>query len=425
MLDQVYDVIVIGGGTAGVVAAIQAGRAGAKTLLVEKTGMLGGTVTTGGVNAPASFFAWKKQVIAGIGWELVTRCREESGQPLSDAADGPHPIHGHWHIGVDRFIFAALCDQAVVDSGADILFHTMIAGVATIENCWEVTLCTKTGLCTCETTVLIDCTGDANAVALAGLPLIVPQECQPATLCCHASGYDPQTLDIDAINKALDEAVKDGRLSYSDVSWSMIAPNTGAWLRSKGENSGHVHHINALDSAGKTKLEIEARRIFLRLYRFLRLQPGLENLRIEHLAPECGVRETATIVGNATVTVDDYTSGRVWDDAVCYSFYPIDLHVSSGTGIQGQSLSEGTVPTVPRGAMLPKGSRNMVVAGRCISSDRLANSALRVEATCMAVGQAAGVMAALAKSTKTDVDKLPMPAIHEMLKHYGAIVPQG
>lgn len=423
-MDESYDVVVIGGGTAGVAAAIQAGRAGAKTLLVEKAGMLGGTVTIGGVNAPAAFFAWKKQVIGGIGWELVTRCREETGQPLPDAADGPHPKHGHWHIRVDRFIFAAICDQAVVDSGSDILFHTMVAGVSALEDGWEVTLCTKTGLSTLKTKVLVDCTGDANAVALAGFPLNIPAECQPATLCCHAGGYDPEALDIDAINKALDEAVKDGSMSYTDIGWNTMQPDAWRWLRNMGENSGHVHHINAFDSEGKTRLEIEARSQFLRVYRFLRSQPGLENLRIEHLAPECGVRETATIIGNTTVTVDDYTSGRVFDDAVCYAYYSVDLHTSSGKGTEGEPLPEGKVPTVPRGAMLPKSSRNLIVAGRCISSDRLANSGIRVEASCMAMGQAAGVMAALAASANTDVDELPMSAIHDLLREHGAIVPQ-
>lgn len=424
MIGRKYDVIVVGGGTAGVVAAIQAARAGAKTLLVEKTGMLGGTITTGGVSAPAAFFAWKKQVIAGIGWELVTRCREEAGQPLPDVSEGPHPVHGHWHIRVDRFIFPIICDQAVVDSGADMLFHTMLAGMSEVENGWEVTLCTKTGLSTHRATAVIDCTGDANAVSLAGFPLNVPEEHQPATLCCHAGGYDPEALDIDAINKALDKAVQAGVMNYSDIAWSTIKPDAWRWLRNMGENSGHVHDINALDSEGKTRLEIEARKKFLRAYKFLRAQPGLENLRIEYLAPECGVRETATIIGNKTVTVDDYTSGRVWDDAICFAFYPIDLHTSSGKGIEGESLSEGVVPTVPRGAMLPKGSRNLMVAGRCISSDRLANSALRLQAPCMAMGQAAGAMAALAVSTNTYADKLPIPAIHELLKNHGAIVPE-
>ena len=162
---------------------------------------------------------------------------------------------------------------------------------------------------------------------------------------------------------------------------------------------------------------------WLRLCRFLRQQPGLEKLVVDQVSPECGVRETATIQGKATVTVEDYQSGRVWDDAVCHSFYPIDLHTSSGTGLQKVLLADGVVPTVPRGALLPAGSHDLIVAGRCISSDRLANSALRVQATCMATGQAAGAMAALSASKGLDPDELPMAEVHALLRDHGAIVP--
>jgi hypothetical protein len=173
-----------------------------------------------------------------------------------------------------------------------------------------------------------------------------------------------------------------------------------------------VHHINAGDSEGKTKLELEARRGLLRLVRFLRTQPGLENLVIDSVSPECGVRETATIKGDATITADDYRTGRIWEDSLCYAFYPIDLHRSDGDGLGKEPLKEGIVPTVPRGALLPKGAKNLLVAGRCVSSDRLANSGLRVEASCMAMGQAAGALAALS-------------AKEGLLEEHGAIVPDG
>ena len=138
---------------------------------------------------------------------------------------------------------------------------------------------------------------------------------------------------------------------------------------------------------------------------------------------DVGVRETATIQGKCAVTVEDYTSGRIWDDAVCYSFYPVDLHRSSGGGLQCEPLVEGVVPTIPRGALLPADSSNFLVAGRCIASDRLANSALRVQATCMATGQAAGAIAALSASTGVDPDELPIADVHQLLREHSAIVP--
>jgi hypothetical protein len=420
-----YDVIVLGGGTAGAVAAIQAARAGAKTLLVEKTGMLGGTMTNGGVNNPGLFFAGTRQVIAGIGWELVSRCLAEAGQDLPAAVRDPAKPFWQRHVRVDRFLLALLLDEMVAEAGPTVLLHTMVAGVMPVSGQpgWLVTLCTKTGLETRTCAVLIDCTGDACGAALAGLPLEIPDEVQAATLSCRATGYDLAPLDIPAINRAFQAEVEAGRLRYTDVSFADGEPDVGRWLRTRGENCNHLLGANARDSEGKTRLELAARRQLLRLHRFLRRQPGLEHLRFEYAAPECGVRETLTIRGKVRVTVEDYTRGRVWEDAVCYACYPIDLHIASGQGTDVRLLADGVVPTVPRGALLPEGSRNFLVAGRCLSSDRLANSALRVQAVCMAMGQAAGAMAALAARGGIDPEAVPLAELDALLRQHGAIVP--
>jgi hypothetical protein len=422
-MNSQYDVVVLGGGTAGVVAAVQAGRAGAKTLLVERTGMLGGTMTTAGVNFPGLFHAWGKQVIAGIGWVLVTRCVEETGGTLPDFTDYRRP---HWQlqIRVNPFVYAALCDEALVDAGVDLLLHTMLADANPAkESGWQATLCTKSGLVELAAGVLIDATGDANAAVMAGLPIVIPDENQPSTLACRVGGYRFEDLDIEAINWAFDAEVKAGRMSYTDVSWSTTGPSIEPWLRGYGGGKAHIPSINARDSEGRTQLELESRKSLLRLYRFLRGQPGLENLTVEHLSPECGVRETAVIRGKSRITADDYRSGRVWDDAICNSFYPIDVHTSDGEGLHKRDLAIGVVPTVPRGALLPAGSRNFIVAGRCISSDREANSALRTQATCMATGQAAGAMAALSTATGVDPEDLPIGDLQALLRKHGAIVP--
>jgi len=115
------------------------------------------------------------------------------------------------------------------------------------------------------------------------------------------------------------------------------------------------------------------------------------------------------------------TTGRFFDDAVCYAFYPVDLHTKSG--VKPKPLAKGTVPTIPLRALIPKGSSNLMVAGRCVSSDRLANSGLRVQASCMAMGQAAGVAAALAAARHITPFKVPLKEIHEMLRKHNAIIP--
>lgn len=123
------------------------------------------------------------------------------------------------------------------------------------------------------------------------------------------------------------------------------------------------------------------------------------------------------------MTGEDYLAGRVWADSVCNSFYPIDIHRPDGDGIDKTHLRHGVVPTVPRGAMVPASNPYALVAGRCIGSDQAANSALRVQATAMATGQAAGALAAMAADRGTDVTGVPMAGLHRVLVHSGAIVP--
>lgn len=412
-----YDVIVVGGGTAGTIAAIQAGRAGATTLLVEKNGMLGGTLTVAGINAPAFFFAWGRQVIAGIGWELVCKTLAEMGQP----APAPDPRGRSRAVIVDRTLFAALCDETALGAGVDLLFHTMLATVARREGHWRLGLCTKLGIREVRGKVLIDATGDANAVALAGFELVRPEIVQPATLQMRCSGYDPETLDYAALKAASEAAIAAGDLKTTDIAWDNRGPER--FLRKQGGNANHFRAHGAEASEGKSLVEIEGRRSILRMRRFFRKQPGLESFTIDWISPEAGIRETATIRGKKTMTAQEYEAGKVYDDALCHAFYPIDEHLNDGKGGHGRGLRPGVLPTIPRGAMLPSGSRFLIVAGRCVSSDRETNSAVRVECPCMAMGQAAGAMAALSAQTGVDPEELPLETLRTLLREHGALVP--
>ena len=418
-----WDVLVVGGGPAGVVAAIQAGRLGARVLLVEKNGMLGGTTTVAGVTFPGLFHAWGKQVIAGIGWELVEKSIRECGLTLPDFTvpfkSGWHPRH---HVRINGPVYAMLCDEAVGASGCELLLHAMPAAVKRSRSGWRVTLATKSGLQNVTAAVLVDGTGDANLAALAGAKLVVPKTLQPATLISRASGYDPATLDMKMLNREFRKAIARGELQATDACWNPLSPALN-WVRKCGGNTSHVVAHDAQSSEGKSRLELDARQSLLRLYRFVRKLPGLEKLQIDWLSVECGMRESVTIVGDATVKVADYTSGRIWTDAVCYSFYPIDLHRVEKDGLDVRYLKKGVVPTVPLGSLIPKGLDGFVVAGRCLSSDRLANSALRTQPCCMATGQAAGVAAVLAAQSGTSVRQVPVDRIRDVLQKHGAIVP--
>lgn len=189
----------------------------------------------------------------------------------------------------------------------------------------------------------------------------------------YATGYDPEKLDIDALRTAFEEAAARGEVSCEDTGWSNgFNPH---FLFSRGNNSNHISGINAADSAGRTRIEIAGRASLLRLYRFLKKQPGLEKLEFKLNAAECGVRETRTIVGLETVTAEEYAAGKKYKDAVSHAFYPIDLH-DAKVGLDKRNLAPGIVPTVPRGALIPRNTRHLLAAGRILSSDRLANSAL-------------------------------------------------
>jgi hypothetical protein len=139
------------------------------------------------------------------------------------------------------------------------------------------------------------------------------------------------------------------------------------------------------------------------------------------MQPETGVRETYRIDGVYQISYDDYITGKVFDDSVSYSFYPIDVHDKNG--VEPKQLTEGIVPTVPLRALIPKNSRNFLVAGRCVSSDRLANSALRVQASCMGMGQAAGAAAALACKLKVSPLNVPIYQLNSLIAENGGIVP--
>ena len=387
--------------------------------------MCGGTATAGGVNFPGIFHAWKRQVIAGIGWDLIVQTRRECGNPLPEhllQLDTSTVSHTMFHISIDPMVFACVADEWLAEAGTVLKYHTMLGAVQRENGSYRVTLCGKDGLYDVEAQLLIDCTGDANLAKMVGAQLNVPEECQPGTYSCHAAGYDLSQLDLSDIQQEYEKAVAEGKLNFMDSGWGVgFSP---AFLTKHGDNANHVPGINAADSEGRTRLEIAGRASLMRMFRFLKQQKGFENLEFKPIASECGVRESRTIQGIQTITAGDYVSGRHFENAVCYSFYPIDLH-DKKLGLDKRQLQPGCVPTVPLGALIPKGLNGFLAAGRIISSDRLANSALRVQATCMATGQAAGSAAALAAMHRCEPSAVNLDELRSTLKTHHAIVPEG
>jgi len=415
-----YDVIVVGGGPSGVPAAIQAARLGARTLLVEKNAMLGGTTTSAGINLPGLFHAWGEQVIAGIGWDLVATAVELAGDELPDFADDDRP---HWkrQVRVNIGVYAAVLTEAVLEAGVELRLHTMTATAEWNDDRWDLQLCGKEGLSPVTATNLVDCTGDADVVGLAGLARHRNERRQPGTLSLLVSGYDLDTQDPDQLDELVEAAIADGVLLPGDLGHRHHG--LYGFLATHGENRIHLTHLDGASSAERTAVEVAGRQAMLRIIRFARTLPGLENLRVDWVAAEAGVRETRTIEGRQHITGADYLSGRTWPDAVCHSYYPIDVHDPDGDGVHKTYLAQGRVATIPRAAMLPRDHDHLVVAGRSIDGDQDANSAYRVQATAMATGQAAGALAALGARSATALADVPYDELVGALRAHGAIVP--
>jgi ribulose 1,5-bisphosphate synthetase/thiazole synthase len=371
------DVLVVGGGTAGTIAAIQAARAGAKTALIERGTQLGGTTTTGGVSFPGLFDAWGKQIIAGIGWELVKQAVELDQGSLPDFSKIPSR---HWQnqVQVNQFVYALLAEEACVNAGVTIAYYESPLSVQKTADGWIVD---SVGpgthrQVTCKQ--IIDCTGGASVVGMLHLLRLREKETQPGSLLYKLGGVHPV-----------------GREQLDRL---------------------YVHNADSSTSATLTQANMAGRKSLLK-----ELRKQKDKARLVHMQPETAHRESYRIQGETVITVDDYTSGRVFDDAVCYAFYPVDLH--GRDGVKPKPLTKGKVPTIPLSALIPKASRNIMVAGRSVSSDRLANSGLRVQASCMAMGQAAGATAALAAQKNRTPLEVPLKDIRKMLLKHGAILP--
>jgi len=413
------DVVVVGGGPAGTVAALQAARAGAKTTLIEMGSQLGGTTTTGGVTFPGLFHAWGRQVIAGIGWELVQAAVELDGGVLPDFTKVP-ARHWQHQVRINGPLYAALVEEACLEAGVTLAYYQFPLSVVATGEGWLLEVVGKGLRHHIACRQLIDCTGGADVVGLAGLERLREDVTQPGTLIFKLGGYDVAQLDAEEIQRRYLKALADGELEAGD--YASARGRFVSFLAGGGDNAQHVFAADSSTADTQTQANIAGRRSLLRLIRFVRTLPGCERAQVQRMMQETAVRETYRIAGQTLITCDDYTSGRRFDDAVCYAFYPVDLH--DRHGVVPKPLAPGTVPTVPLGALVPKGSRNLLVAGRCVSSDRLANSALRVQASCMAMGQSAGAAAALAARAGVTPTAVALAEIRALLREHAAVVPE-
>lgn len=414
----VCDVCVVGGGPAGVAAALSAARTGAETALVEQDYRLGGTLVNAGVVWPALFHAWGRQVIDGPGWEWITNSVREAGGSLPDyTKDTDKDFHWRHQVNVNGPIVAAVADEMLAADRVDVRFGTTFKSAVRVGELWTVSLLEGGVERQIRCRELIDCTGNGTVAAACGGKRMRDDLIQPGTFVYRLNlGCDWRTIDAAALRTAWKAALARGEVQPADTYVDIFD-----FVKWRGQNFVHIPGADNSTPARRAETNRRGQAAMLRMLRFLRKQPGLEKCTVEMTAAETGVRETFRVKGRYVLTGRDYVSGRDFEDAVCHSFYPIDLHENEVS--KQNYLKPGTLPKVPYRCLLPEGVEHLLLAGRCVSSDREANSALRVQASCMATGQAAGTAAALAARKRVPPSDISSADLSAALRRLGAIVP--
>ncbi len=415
--DESCDVLVIGGGAAGIAAAGQAGRAGAQVILLEQGFQVGGNMTTGNVDYPGLFFAYGEQVIDGFGWETVSNSIALAGIPFPPVHKWRELRHSQIQHRINAPLWVAICEEKLKAAGVTIRYYSSPAELVRTNGVWQVRVYAGGDVRMVTAKEIVDCTGSGAVAALAGAEMMDAAVRSPGTYRYSLKNIPPRKQwDVPALQKAYAAALADGSLKDGDTRERIFG-----FTHFTGLLTNYID-TRGTGTDGRGDVSMAGRAAMLRLYRFLKRQPGFEKIELVAAAAETGVRETTRVKGDYVVTGDDYVSGKVWPDSLCYVFYPVDMHSKEG-GVKPQYLREGVKPTIPYRALIVKGIDHLLVAGRCLSADRVAMSAIRVQAACMATGQAAGEAAALAAKKGCSPCALSPDEIKAGLRARGCIVP--
>ena len=418
-----YDVVVCGGGPAGFIAAIAAARKGASVALVEQYGFLGGMATTSYV-APLSVFTYKgRKVIGGIPWEFIERLEELGGglieKPLGNVAFDPE-------------LYKLLCQRMVLEAGVKLYLHSYLSGcVCGDGRISQVIIENKSGSQALEADVFIDCTGDADLAYMAGVPMQDKsgRPLQPMSSYFILNGVD---TDSPMVREAMHHN-KQGENCYClpmrkkmlELQEELDIPDFGGPWYCTTLHDGCVAvnvtrvSADACDAEQLSAAECSLREDCFRMAGiFRKLFPEFRNCYVASVAVNGGVRETRNIKGMHVISAQEYLNAFHYEDSISRGAHPIDIHASKGASQSVTFLEEPAY--VPYRALIAEGFPNLLVAARCLSADRVAFASLRVQASCMGSGQAAGVAAALASASGVAVQDVDVPALVAELKDMGA-----
>ena len=419
-----YDVVVCGAGPAGVIAAIAAAREGASVALVERFGFLGGMATAGLVMPLSVFIYQNKRVIGGIPWEFIERLEAMGGgyieKPLGNVAFDPE-------------LYKLCMQRMVLEAGVTLYMNSYLTGtVVGTEGTVEcVVIENKSGAEALEAKVFIDCTGDADLAAMAGVEM-QPMNGEPlqplstyfilagvdtsSPLIAEAMHHNKQGVNCHClpIREYLLEHAEELNMPEFGGPWFCTTLHEGCVAVNMTRTAA-----DACDNRDYTAAECRLREDVYRMADVLRNNfAEFKNCYVASVATQAGIRETRRIKGVHTMTAEEYMSGYRYEDSISRGAHPIDIHATKGSSQVTHFLEQAAY--VPYRALIANNYPNLLVAGRCLSADRKAFASMRVQASCMGTGQAAGVAAAMCAKAGCSVQSVDIGALVERLKALGA-----
>jgi hypothetical protein len=413
------DVLVIGGGPAGIAAAIASARNGVKTMLIETEGCVGGNATLALVGPFMTSFdnEGKIQIIRGIFDELIRKMEAEGGaiHPSKIGAGTPYAafiVPGHRNVTpFDPEVLKRVAETMLLENKVELLFYTKFIG-CTVENrvIQSVIAAKQQGLVEIKPKIVIDCSGEAYVAAKAGVPLVMGREkdnrTQPASLFFRVGG-----VDSGRVCKAMEESgdlmgepffgafswlIKEGR---KNGDWTIDRDELGCYMSPNAKiwnmNTSRIRQITGNQSESLTKASIEGRKQIVEILAFLRKYvPGFEDAYTVDSGSVVGIRESVHIRGEYTLTLEDIRTCKTFDDDILLCSNAIDIHADDGSA--GEYITVDSWYGIPYRTLVPQGCDNLLVAGKTISALSEAVAAFRVMPCCYGIGQGAGTAAALA-----------------------------